>query len=164
MKRLEAWKNFSPRSLVGNARKIKLLGGNYFDLDNKGQSNSPKSNMDLYFGKSPDRNDYLLAFRGVTWSNQGVVNFNKIKYKEIRDARYSSTRNPITNKTTLFYGYGNSLPRTGTVFFIKTNSGNVAKLKIIKYQSVSNNTLVARNLIFEYEVFPVVSHPPKPKK
>lgn len=164
-KELLIWKNFSPPSLANETQIAELRGGSFLNLENGHISDVfEDKKSDLLFSKGGGiyGNEYLRAINKATWSDIGVVNFKDIKYKEIRDARYSSPKNNKSGYPDLFYAYGSGVPRVGYIYFIKTNEGNVAKIQIQNYKSFNNNPAVVRNIEIKYEVFPVVKHPPRP--
>lgn len=159
------WENFSPASLANGTQIVELRGGSYLNLENGHISDMHElQKSDLLFSKGGGvyGHEYLRALNKAAWSDIGVVNFEDIKYREIRDARYSSPKNNKSGYPDLFYAYGSGVPRVGYVFFIKTIEGNVAKIRIQDYKSFNNNPAVVRNIVFKYEVFPIVNDPPRP--
>ncbi|MEH6537757.1 MAG: hypothetical protein V7719_15255 [Psychroserpens sp.] len=163
-KQLTDWENFSPESLSLGVQNVTLLGSAPFDLES-GHTTTGFSNKttDIFFGCWPQGNESLRASKGVSWSDQGVINFENIKYRKIRDAKFVSKKHKKSKNFDLYYDHKSNVPRKGHVFFIKTVEGNVAKIQIIDYISDANPQ-VCRSMKLKYEVFPVVKDPPKPKK
>ena len=162
--KLDDWKNFSPESLSLGVQYKKISANAPFDLE-KGHFITGFSNhtTDITFGCWPRSNESLRASKGVSWSDQGVMNFENIKYRKIRDAKFISPKHQKSGRFDLYYTHKSSVPRKGHVFFIKTVEGNVAKIQIVDY--ISNpNPKVCREIKLKYEVFAVVKDPPKPKK
>ena len=163
-KEMVAWENFSPESLSLGVQSDIILASAPYDLE-KGSMITGFSNKtsDFSFGCWPQGNESLRAFKGVSWSNQGVMNFENIKYRKIRDATFSSPNHQKSGNLDLFFAHKSSVPRKGHVFFIKTVEGNIAKVQIIDYIS-GGNPQVCRSIKIKYEVFPIVKDPPKPKR
>lgn len=163
-KKLDNWKNFSPESLSLGVQNVNLLASAPFDLET-GHRTTGSSNhtTDIFFGCWAQGYESLRASKGVSWSDQGVINFENIKYRKIRDAKYGSLKHQKTRYLDLYYAHKSNVPRKGHVFFIKTVEGNVAKIQIVNYKSGANPH-ICRSIKLKYEVFPVVRDPPKPKK
>lgn len=162
--KLREWENFSPKSLSLGVQDKKLLANAPFNLE-KGHATTGFSNKttDITFECWPQGNESLRASKGVSWSDQGVMNFEKIKYRQIRDAKFISLKHKRTKHLNLFFAHKSSVPGIGHVFFIKTVEGNVAIIQIVGY--ISNpNPNACRIIKLKYEVFPIVKTPPKPKK
>lgn len=161
------WKNFSPPSLARETKIVELRGGSYLNLENGHISDIHEhQRSDLLFSKGGGiyGHEYLRAMNNGAWLDRGIVNFENIKYKEIRDARYASPKNNKSGYPDLFYAYGSGVPRAEYVYFIKTNEGNIAKIQILGYKSFNNNPAVVRNIEIKYEVFPIVNDPPRPMR
>jgi len=159
------WENFSPPSLARDIKVVELRGGSFLNLEIGHISDIFENRKsDLLFSKGAGvyAHEFLRAINNAGWSDVGVVNFEDISYREIRDARYASPRNNKSGYPDLFYAYGSGVPRQGYVYFIKTNEGNIAKIQIQDYKSVHNNPAVLRNIIIKYEVFPIIADPPRP--
>ena len=163
-KKRAAWENFSPESLSLGFQSVTLLANAPFDLES-GHTTTGFSNKttDILFGCWAQGNESLRASKGVLWSDQGVMNFENIKYRKIRDAKFVATKHQKSRRFDLFFAHKSNVPRKGHIFFIKTVEGNVAKIQIVDYKS-DDNPQVCRSMKLKYIVFPVVKDPPKPKK
>jgi hypothetical protein len=161
---LERWNTFSPSSISKGPQDATLRGLDRIDLETGLVSSNPSSNRqwDLLFGCWPESYESLRALDGVTWFEKGVADFQAIMYREIRDAGYEVRRNATTGYNDLYYAHMSNVPGEDYIFYIRTPEGNVAKLQIIGYELVDNNPLVCRNMKIRYDVFPVVSDPPRP--
>jgi len=163
---LDRWNNFSPTSISGGVQAATLNGLVSIDFETGSTSTSPSSDKqkhwDLLFGCWPKSYESLRALDGVSWSEVGVIDFDSIRYREIRDATYFASQNPSTGYNDLYYQHMSNVPREGFVFYIKTYEGNVAKFQIVSYVLIDNNPLICRDMNIRYEVFPVVSDPPRP--
>ena len=160
----ENWNNYSPESLSIGAQTKVLEGAYFFDLDKGDPAVNRNKQHDIYWGAGADFTEYLRAENGITWFDRGVVNFDKIKYRQIQDAKYSSPRHVKSNNLDLFNARRNVAPSNGHAFFVKTTKGNVAKIQITGFFSPHNNIQLPRSIGIKYEVFPVVKDPPKPKR
>ena len=165
--KLIGWINFSPSSRSGHAVNAILRPLDRIDLESAHISGVPKGNKrwDLVYGNGPGGVEYLRALTGVSWHEKGVSAYKTIKYRDIRDAKYSSPRNPRSGYTDIFNMHRSNVPGNGFVFFIKTAEGNISKFQIVGYENVmSGNQVVCRNMKICFEVFPIVPDPPVPKK
>jgi hypothetical protein len=162
--RVNAWNNFSPESLELGVQYKELLANAPFDLE-KGAMTTGKVNRtsDLVFECWPQAKESLKALKGLSWSDQGAMNFEKITYRKIRDAKYSSPKHPKNGRFLLFLDHKSNVPGKNHVFFVKTAAGNIAKVQIVGYKS-DPNPQVCRSMKIKYEVFPIVRDPPKPKR
>ena len=161
---LEQWDNFSPSSISKGPQDTTIRGLDRIDLETGLVSSnpSPDRQWDLLFGCWPESYESLRALDGVSCFEKGVADFQAIRYREIRDAGYTVRRNATTGYNDLYYAHVSNVPGEGYIFYIRTPEGNVAKLQIIGYELVGNNPLVCRNMKIRYDVFPVVSDPPRP--
>lgn len=157
-KQHKEWNNFSPGSLSGTPQIIILPFGTHFDLE-KGIIDGSNWDLDYRCWQPPgetNQHEYMIARQTVQWHAVGVVDFNSIQYKRMRDADYNST-------TQIFKVHGFDMPGKGFVYFIKTKEGNIAKIQILQYLREREHD-PCRVLKFRYEVFPIVNDPPKPKE
>lgn len=163
-KEMVAWENFSPESLSLGVQSHNMVTNAPFDLE-KGSITTGVANRasDIVFRCWPQSNESLKVIKGVLWSDPGVMDFDKIKYKTIRDAKFVSAKHPENRPNVLFSGHRINSLSIGHVFFIKTIDGNVAKIQIIGYLTHANPR-ACREIKIKYEVFPVVKDPPKPKR
>lgn len=161
---VEAWKNFSPSSLTGTAQDATLRGLDSIDFESGLISSNPPDGrqMDLLFGCWPDSYESLRATDGTSWVEVGTRDFQSIQYRELRDSEYVSFQNPSTGYNDLYFAHMSNVPGENFVYFIRTGEGNVVKFQILGYELIDNNPLVCRNMYIRYEVFPVVSDPPRP--
>ena len=161
---IEIWRNFSPKSLSIGVQRVEFRPLDRFDLESGHVTGVPERQWDLLFGCWPQGRESLRASVGVSWSDRGVANFEKVRYREIRDARFVAPKHQRTGYLDLYYAHRSNTPRDGYIFFIKTTEGNVAKIQITGYRVVDPNPKVCRNVKLQYEVFPVVGDPPKPRR
>ncbi|MFD2917912.1 HmuY family protein [Psychroserpens luteus] len=163
-KEMVAWENFSPESLSLGVQSDILLTNAPFDLDKGSMTNGAENQYsDLVFGCWPQGKEFLRAPKGVTWSDQGVMNFENIKYRKIRDAKFGSSKYLKFDHYFLFIDDKSNVPRKNHVYFVKTNDGNIAKIQIVDYIS-GGDPRRCRKIKIKYEVFPIVKDPPKPKR
>jgi hypothetical protein len=85
---LEKWLSFSPPSLKGGTQTGKLMGS--FDFVTGRIDLAPNNNRqwDLAFICGPGGYEALRALEGVSWFELGVANFDNIKYRDLRDAKF----------------------------------------------------------------------------
>ena len=161
------WKNFSPHSISHGVQDAEILGGWYIDID-KGQVGMSMigSSWDLQFNIDQRSFEGLRANEGVEWSPLGVVDLSSISYREIRDAKYLEPRHLDSRPKKkddkyLYLSHITSTPVSGYAFTLKTSAKNIALIQIHEYIKLQNGS---RKLVLRYEVFPIESDPPKPKK
>ena len=117
-RKLEIWSNFSPNSLSGGVQNVELRPLDRFDLETGHATGVPEMQWDLLFGCWPQGRESLRAARGVSWSDRGVANLNKVGYREIRDANFISPKNSITGYPDFYFAHKSNVPREGYIFFI----------------------------------------------
>ena len=158
------WERFSPHSISHGVQKVEVRGGDRFNLETGRVTSNPDSTdtWDLMIGCWPQARESLRAADGVEWLDLGVIDFSALRYRDIRDAKYKSQRHPKTGYRDLYYAHRSNVPGKGYAFAIKTSDNNVAKVQIVSYVSVDPDPEVCRNVSLLYEVFPVVTDPPRP--
>jgi hypothetical protein len=163
---LEEWERFSPQSISRGVQNVELRGGDRFNLETGRVTSAPGpgETWDLMFGCWPQGYESLRALDGVEWFDLGVVDFSAVRYRDIRDARYESRRQPTTGYRDLYYAHKSNVPGKGYAFVVKTTDNNVAKVQIVGYRSVDPNPEVCRDVSLRYEVFPIVHDPPRPRR
>ena len=160
---LADWEAFSPPLISKNL--FTLRGGDALDVElGNISSNLNQSNAwDFRFICGPNGYEALRAANGCLWKEVGVQDFNTISYKTILESEFSSRRNSTSGYPDLFYAHKSNVPGKNYTYFIKTADGNIGKLQIQGYQTVDNNPQVCRNTKLQYELFPVVKYPTKPR-
>lgn len=163
---LKEWENFAPESISRGTQTVTLRGLDRFDLETGRVTSNPglDNSWDLLFGCWPQAYESLRAGDGVAWSDLGVVDFNGIRYRDIRDASFRTNRNETTGYPDLYYAHKSNVPGSNYTYAIKTPLDHVAKVQIVRYESVDPNPNVCRNVVLCYEVFPIVPDPPKPER
>lgn len=161
---LVEWERFSPQSISHGVQKVEVRGGDRFNLETgRVTSNpAPTDKWDLLFGCWPNARESLRAADGVEWSDFGVVDFSALRYRDVRDARYGGLSHPTSGSRDLYYAHKSNVPGQGYAFAVKTSDNNIAKVQIVSYRSVDPNPEACRNVSLRYEVFPVVTDPPRP--
>lgn len=168
---LAEWEAFSPRP-IGKNDKVELLWGWHMDLDTGLVAMSligPKWDLrsDLEITRSKDgrkatgtKSEGLEANENVKWANIGVIDFDSVGYRDIRDAEFQSQRAGRGDKF-IYRSHPTAAPGPGHIFAIKTSDGNVAKLQIVGYAPHSS---YSRKMFVRYEVYPVVADLPRPRR
>ncbi|MDY6994085.1 MAG: hypothetical protein SVR94_15985 [Pseudomonadota bacterium] len=164
---LEEWNNFSPESITGGVQEVKLRGADRFDLETGRFTSNPEPGFrwDLQFVCGTNAREAMrVPGDNVAWHEFGVLNFESIKYRELRDANYISRRHNVTNYYDLYYAHKSNVPQDGYTFAVKTTDDNVALVQIAGYESIDPNPEVCRNVELKYDVYPIVDDPPKPSR
>ena len=116
---------------------------------------------DLLFGCWPDNYESLRTLSGVSWVELGLVDFENIGYRNIRDANFNTSINSNTGYSDIYFAHRSNVPGEGYVFLIKTPEGNVGKLQIVGYENDANPQ-AARRMKIRYKLYPVVPDSSKP--
>lgn len=164
-KKLVSWAQFSPQSRSLRPMGITLRPLDRINLEDGWASGvkQPGVLYDLVYVTGSGGIEILRAENGVYWHLRGVAHFESIIYREIRDAQYYAPKNQRTGYPDLFYSHRSNVPPVNTVFFVRTKENNVAKVQILNYiNEYYGNQVVSRNIRIKFEVFPIVSDPPKP--
>lgn len=162
---LTEWENFQPPS--NGVQRVRLRGLDRFDLETGRVTSNPNASAvdwDLLFGCWPGAQESLRASDGVQWADLGVVDFEALRYREIRDAAFQSARHGVTGHPDLYYDHKSNAPGEKYTFAVKTPDDNVAKVQILGYENVSPDPEACRNVSLQYEVFPIVPDPPRPRR
>ena len=169
---LAEWETFAPPVL--SSGEITIRGHKNIDFEQgRVLSSDSSKRADLFFTGSgywdngPPRRfvsfEYMRALNGATWHDRGRISLDKVSYRTLRDAAYTTQRHPKSNYPDLFHGLPDDSP-INHVFFLKTASGSVTKFRIVRYETQQFQGGFNRSVTLKYATYPIVQHPAKPRR
>jgi hypothetical protein len=142
-----------------SAAEVTLSASSGFDLDT-GYSEAlgywHGVAYDLVFSCGPQGHEYLRALGNASWAASPNNDFSAGP-EVLRAATYAAPRNTSSGYPDLFHTRRDFVPTVGTVYFVRTTEGNLAKMRIAGYQAVDSNPYVCRHLRIEYVLYPPMS-------
>ena len=106
---------------------------------------------DLVFSCGPDGTEFLRALGSTAWTPSPNTDFS-VGYEVLKGASYASPAH-ASGYPDIFHTWKNLVPAVGTIYLIRTTEGNLAKVRIAGYHSVSPNPYVCRSLSLEYVLY-----------